>query len=56
MALVPPAPKILSEKKIFYNAFCPLILGSTNFRRGRLGTADYAPGLLGTGTFRRRDF
>ena len=35
--------------------------GSTTFRRGRLGAgrlgaADYAPGLLGSGTFRRRDF
>ena len=30
--------------------------GSTTFRRRRLGAADYAPGLLGAWTFRRRDF
>ena len=34
---------------------------STTFRHGRigagrLGAADYAPGLLGAGTFMRRDF
>ena len=30
--------------------------GSTTFRHGRLGVADYAPGLLGAWTFMRRDF
>ena len=39
----------------------PVYMGSTTFRRGRLctgrlGAADYAPGLLCAWTFMRRDF
>ena len=47
-----------------FHTHCKILhyrLGSTTFRRGRLGAgrlgaADYAPGLLGAWTFRRRDF